>query len=128
TNCNIPSAACKTCAVTTKLVSPAYGPLVIDPQLSACDLNVVVCVALVSHDSSATGCGPRLQAKLVCEDQACGQCTKPEDAKAGGHAADTVVCATAATGAQGCQQYESQCFVGSAKRDAAVGLIMLFCG
>jgi len=129
-NCNIPSPTCKQCAVSMKSSAQQYGPIIIDDttQQGGLELNVEGCAAILSQDISGTGCGPRLQAKYACEEQACAQCASADEMAACMQAADTSACAQYVQAASSCEQYAQTCLQGGTEQDVAFSLLGMFCG
>jgi hypothetical protein len=82
----------------------------------------------MSGDITANGCGPRLQARYACEEQACAHCASPQEMAACMTAADATVCTAQVANANACLQFANQCLAGGSEADVAFNLIGLFCG
>lgn len=122
------SAACLNCAISPKSTSSFYGPLIIDEATQGLEINVEGCAALLSNDISANGCGPRLQARYLCQEQACAQCGSAQEIQSCMAAADQGVCAQYVANAAACQNYAAQCLAGGSEVKVAFDLIGMFCG
>jgi hypothetical protein len=127
-NCDVPvSAACHGCAVSGAESAEA-GPLRSELQGQPGGLNVPGCVAQLDGDPSADGCGPKLQAYLVCVDEACAACMDPDLLSGCEREADASTCSAAADAAACARPYLAQCEVGATDLEVAFELIAIFCG
>jgi len=117
------NAGCVSCAITSTTAS-RLGP--INDDGTNYYTNVSGCVAGLSGDVSASGCGPKLDALYGCADVACTQCS---DATYGEcfDAAGGSVCATQA-GPAGCAKpYLDACSSNISIVDEALKLVKVFC-
>jgi hypothetical protein len=85
--------ACAACLVT-KSTAPSLGPLIDDGYLL--DANVGGCVALLSGDATATGCGARQLEADQCPNLVCAHC----------QSADFFDCTDAAPKQEPCSAYD----------------------
>lgn len=129
-NCQVlVSSACHQCAVSGD-TTPYSSALIVHDQNpgQAPELNIEGCVAAAAGDPSATGCGPKLQAKYTCAASACTGCTDPTGYQTCAQQADTTVCATQNQAAQCAAPYIGQCVQGTTELEVAFNLVKVFCG
>lgn len=129
-NCDVlVSSACHQCAVSGDTTGYSSALIIHDQNPSrGPELNVEGCVAAMSGDPSATGCGPKLVAKYACEAAACSTCADPTSAQQCAAQSDTTTCATQNTAAQCAGPYMSQCVQGTTDLEVAFNLVKTFCG
>lgn len=127
-NCDaLVTQACHACAVSGD-ATPYASALIVNAQGQPAELNVEGCVANMTGDPSANGCGPKLAARFECANQACTACTDETQRQSCLSQADTGVCATTATNASCATPYLTQCVQGTTELDVAYNLVRLFCG
>jgi hypothetical protein len=127
-NCDVPvSADCHACAVSGA-ESVEAGPLRSELQGQPGGLNVPGCVAQLDGDPSADGCGPKLQAYLVCVEEACAACTDPDLLPGCEREAEASTCSAETDAAACATPYLAECEVGATDLEIAFELIAIFCG
>lgn len=126
--CTGVSPGCQQCAVSNVGTSATYGALVIDPTGAAGpQINIEGCAATLLGDTTATGCGPKLQAQYHCELLTCGGCDAAQAAQCATKA-EQGSCATYMQAASQCAPAANQCIAsGTTTQAVAVALIQLFC-
>jgi hypothetical protein len=134
---------CRKCAISA-LVSPAtaYGPLI--EGTVAIDVNEPGCIAQVTGDVSATGCGAQLFALRQCEEQSC-ESNCPVPANDDGTAYNTLLACEKNAASTTCKAYANAatCAIdlerdagvasvcaqtGGTFADNAKAMVKLFCG
>ena len=127
-NCTVPvSAACHQCAVSAE-TSAYAAALIINATGQVSELNVEGCVAGLTNDLTATGCGPKLAARFECAEQACTTCQDPAQRNSCLQAADTSACAAQNQAAACATPVLDQCIQGATQVDVAINLVKVFCG
>lgn len=122
------SAQCHHCAVSSPTTSSTYGAIIVDETgQREPEVNVEGCVATLTGDTSATGCGGRLKATYACESAACTQCTDSSQLANCQRAAAQGPCAQQAQASAQCESTASQCMSGSSEAEVAFNLIQMFC-
>jgi len=122
------SAACHACSVSSP-ADPYAGALIVSKQGETPAINVEGCIAALSGDISANGCGPKYVARFECEANACEHCVQDEQAfVACADQADRSVCAAQAAAATCADPYLATCFNGENYLEVAFNLIKIFCG
>lgn len=122
------SSACYSCAITTQ-TAPMGGPLIYRNSSQPLWLNVAGCVARMSGDLTASGCGGKVLALSDCRAAACGHCgVNTADFDACAAQADTTVCAAQATNAVCAAPYLPTCAAGGTTIEKANNLVGVFCG
>ncbi len=114
---------CIQCGVTS-VNAQRFGPILDDGV--AHYTNPAGCIAALSGDSSATGCGSTYDALLQCEGASCDRCVSDQDYKACTDAADLGTCKPYAS-ARACSAIYASACIGSSKVDEAIKLVKLWC-
>lgn len=127
-NCDQPvTANCHTCAVSSPTASQTFGAIIVDETgQREPEVNVEGCVAAMTNDTSASGCGARLKMTYACESAACSRCDA-QGLAACQRAAATGPCAQYAQQSAQCESVASQCMAGTTEAEVAMNLIQLFC-
>jgi hypothetical protein len=127
-NCQAPiNPACHACAMSGE-ASPYSSALLFNAANQPSELNVEGCVAALSGDTSATGCGPKLQARFACAGNACTACTDEAQRTTCLQQADTTTCSTVNQAAACATPYLPQCVQGNTELEVAFNLVRIFCG
>jgi len=134
------NADCLKCVFTAS-TGATLGPVIVLPG-SLVQLNFNGCVAALTGDVTATGCGAKSQASNQCADAACDQ-NCPVDSK--GNGLDELNACLKEAGTTACKQFTDAegtciddavkagapaeaCNAGSSTEEVAVNLAQIFCG
>lgn len=121
------SASCLACAVSDAQAGVA-SPLLAWTESSSTYIytNEGACVAAVSGDSTAGGCGAKIAARAACHDAACGDCSSLDDWTECTAASDTTMCAAYVNESNCETPYAGQCYAGT-ELDTAMRLVRTMC-
>lgn len=122
------TAQCHNCAVSSPTASSTYGAIIVDETgQREPEVNVEGCVAAITGDTSASGCGGRLKATYACESAACAQCTDTTQLAQCQQQAAAGPCAQYAQASSQCDSTAAQCLQGGSEVQVAYNLIQMFC-
>lgn len=116
--------ACISCAISSP-VSQKAGPII--DTGSTYYTNTPGCIAGLSGDGSAAGCGAKYSTLLDCEEAACAHCKSDQEWFECAAAADTGACLTYSNDASCRTTYATTCLAAKTYVQEALDLVKLFC-